>query len=393
MDPGQAQLLLLHQICFDLYENASQQFLREVRQTLPRAPPAGSAAAAPSAPAGDETMAVDGGAAAAAATADGPAASLLPPPEVLAEAARIDSILSGEVTTRLHLEFLFRNNKTDLSILRATKTATEGKVSALHSAVVFANAIMHAGTSVDVFLRENLDWLGRASNWAKFSAVATLGVIHKARPTAVLCLSDLCALRVLTRPTRGAFDPRRNANQGHLSQGHALLAPYLPQQGTSGSPYSEGGALFALGLIHANHSGEVVQMLQRSLSSAQKEIVQHGAALGLGVAAMGTDDAGASPRPAPTHCGVNALARLALTPRRRRVWRLRARWSRARQRSLRRSRPFCTPTRRWPARPPASRWAWSCSAPPRTWWCRRCSNMRGRRSTRKSSAASPSASR
>ena len=195
--PRQAQLLLLHQICFDLYENASQQFLREVRQTLPRAP-AGSAAAALSAPAaaaGDETMAVDGGAAAAAA--DGSASLLLPPPEVLTEAARIDSILSGEVTTRLHLEFLFRNNKTDLSILRTTKTATEGKVSALHSAVVFANAIMHAGTSVDVFLRENLDWLGRASNWAKFSAVATLGVIHKARTAALLYHR---ALRVLTKP-------------------------------------------------------------------------------------------------------------------------------------------------------------------------------------------------
>ncbi len=38
---------------------------------------------------------------------------------------------------------------------------------------------MHAGTSVDVFLRENLEWLGRATNWAKFSAVASLGVIHR----------------------------------------------------------------------------------------------------------------------------------------------------------------------------------------------------------------------
>ena len=61
----------------------------------------------------------------------------------------------------------------------------------------------------------------------------------------------------------------------------------------SGSPYSEGGALFALGLINANHGGEVVQQLQRSLSSAQVEIVQHGAALGLGVAAMASDDQGA----------------------------------------------------------------------------------------------------
>jgi hypothetical protein len=39
---------------------------------------------------------------------------------------------------------------------------------------------MHAGTTKDTFLRENLEWLSRATNWAKFSATAGLGVIHKA---------------------------------------------------------------------------------------------------------------------------------------------------------------------------------------------------------------------
>lgn len=27
--------------------------------------------------------------------------------------------------------------------------------------------------------RENLEWLARATNWAKFTATASLGVIHK----------------------------------------------------------------------------------------------------------------------------------------------------------------------------------------------------------------------
>lgn len=44
-------------------------------------------------------------------------------------------------------------------------------------------------------------------------------------------------LRLLTRPV----------------QGRALMAPYLPRDGASSSPYSEGGALYALGLIHANN--------------------------------------------------------------------------------------------------------------------------------------------
>ncbi len=66
-----------------------------------------------------------------------------------------------------------------LQILKNVKTASEVRNSVCHSAVIFANAIMHSGTTVDSFLRENLDWLSRATNWAKFSATAGLGVIHR----------------------------------------------------------------------------------------------------------------------------------------------------------------------------------------------------------------------
>jgi 26S proteasome regulatory subunit N2 len=38
-----------------------------------------------------------------------------------------------------------------------------------------AHALMHLGTTVDVFLRENLEWLGKATNWAKFTATASIG--------------------------------------------------------------------------------------------------------------------------------------------------------------------------------------------------------------------------
>ncbi|CAI2173556.1 5591_t:CDS:2, partial [Funneliformis geosporum] len=34
---------------------------------------------------------------------------------------------------------------------------------------------------------------------------------------------------------------------------YSFLHPYFPQDGVSGSSYSEGGSLFALGPIHANH--------------------------------------------------------------------------------------------------------------------------------------------
>ncbi|KAJ0743102.1 putative armadillo-like helical protein [Helianthus annuus] len=131
-------------------------------------------------------------------------------------------ILSGETWIQLTLQFLYSHNKSDLLILKTIKQSIEMRNSVCHSATIYANTLMHAGTTVDTFLRENLDWLSRATNWAKFSATAGLGVIHR----------------------------------GHLQQGRSLMAPYLPQSGSGGgSPYSEGGALYALGLIHANHGG------------------------------------------------------------------------------------------------------------------------------------------
>ena len=38
---------------------------------------------------------------------------------------------------------------------------------------------VYTGTTIDAFLREHLDWLGKATNWAKFTAVASIGVVHK----------------------------------------------------------------------------------------------------------------------------------------------------------------------------------------------------------------------
>jgi 26S proteasome regulatory subunit N2 len=101
------------------------------------------------------------------------------------------------------------------------------------------------------------DRLGKATNWAKFIATASIGVIHR----------------------------------GHYDQSIKLLTPYLPQHGQSGSPYSEGGALYALGLIHANHSNDKTEFLLEALRNAgNNEIVQHGALLGIGLSAMATAD-------------------------------------------------------------------------------------------------------
>lgn len=257
--------LLAFQIAFDLVENEHQAFLLNVKNLLsgleshPSKPPQQAAAASESGQDGNATASEDVQMADGAQTVNQIVQAADPNEATYAERlAKIKGILSGETSIQLTLQFLYSHNKSDLLILKTIKQSVEMRNSVCHSATIYANAIMHAGTTVDTFLRENLDWLSRATNWAKFSATAGLGVIHR----------------------------------GHLQQGRSLMAPYLPQSGAGGggSPYSEGGALYALGLIHANHGEGIKQFLRDSLRSTNVEVIQHGACLGLGLAALGTAD-------------------------------------------------------------------------------------------------------
>ncbi|KAL5711772.1 26S proteasome non-ATPase regulatory subunit 1 A [Ranunculus cassubicifolius] len=262
--------LLAFQIAFDLVENERQAFLLNVRDRLPepKSQPAVAAEHGPSEPDGAQEQAVNSGNDLTSPPEDvnmteevnTSSVHVIDPAEVAysGRLVKIKGILSGETSIQLTLQFLYSHNRSDLLILKTIKQSVEMRNSVCHSATIYANAIMHAGTTVDTFLRENLDWLSRATNWAKFSATAGLGVIHR----------------------------------GHLQQGRSLMAPYLPQNGAggAGSPYSEGGALYALGLIHANHGEGIKQFLRESLRSTNVEVIQHGACLGLGLSSLGTAD-------------------------------------------------------------------------------------------------------
>lgn len=217
--------LIAYQICFDTYDNASQEFLRKLIAGIPQ---------------DKESKALG-----------------VHETEKMSDMAKLRLILSGDLTIRLHLEFLYRNNKSDLLILKNIKNSLEARSSVYFSAVTYAHAFINAGTTSDKFLRDNMDWMAKASNWSKFSATAQLGVIHR----------------------------------GNIANSMKILSPYLPQQdgSVSSSVYSEGGALYGLGLIHANHGGEALPYLKEQLHKPD-EVVQHGACLGLGIAGMATDD-------------------------------------------------------------------------------------------------------
>jgi 26S proteasome regulatory subunit N2 len=220
--PG--RLILAYQVAFDLFESGVQEFLQTVMQQLPEGKT----------------------------------------PEEEGMYTNLRMILSGESSTKLYCEFLKRSNNVDMLILKHTKESLEPRSSIYHTALSLQNAYMHSGTGSDVFLRENLEWLGKASNWSKFTATAALGSIHK----------------------------------GNLEKGKDLLQPYLPgdDAGGTGSVYSEGGALYALGLINIGRGTHVEGYMRQKLRAFQDEVLQHGAALGLGVSGIGSQSEGGQSR-------------------------------------------------------------------------------------------------
>lgn len=257
-------LTVAYQIAFDLYDNSTQEYLAKVRDGLPaseqettesKEASTGNEAERTSHEETDRLLpeANDGD---PTPSTMGPGDKKEKMSEEHSQAFRaIRGILTGTKSIELNLEFLYRNNHTDISILNKVKDSLEARNSIFHNAVTFANAFMNSGTTSDIFFRNNLEWLGKAVNWSKFSATAALGVIHK----------------------------------GNLGQGQRLLEPYLPRDAVAaGSVYSQGGSLYALGLIYANHGSDVLDYLRDQFRKATDEVVQHGAALGLGVAGMAT---------------------------------------------------------------------------------------------------------
>ncbi|KAL8849711.1 MAG: hypothetical protein Q9221_005321 [Calogaya cf. arnoldii] len=264
---------IAYQIAFDLYDNSTQEFLKKVREKLPRSPESETAKPADSAEQTREEASEakesdqllkelnDSAGVPVTASEDGQEQkeeALSPEAQKAFDSVR--EILSGTKTIELGLEFLFRSNRTDMAVLNKIRDSLEARNSIFHTAVTLATAFMHAGTTHDKFFRENLDWLAKAVNWSKFTATAALGVIHR----------------------------------GNLGQGLKLLDPYLPKEQIAGSnpssAYSQGGSLYALGLIYANHETFALDVIRDHFKKATEEVVQHGGALGLGVAGMATGD-------------------------------------------------------------------------------------------------------
>ncbi|KAH0792118.1 Proteasome/cyclosome repeat family protein [Histomonas meleagridis] len=201
--------LLAYQIGFELAENASQKFISEVNSSLPEDP----------------------------------------------EFDTLKNIICRQVLLDQYLQFLFKNNKTDIHVIVALKDTLNNSRMLVHSSVIMAYSFMYAGTGDDNFYRNNTQWFSTGKNWALFMTIAAVGAIHI----------------------------------GHLKAALQVLQSFLNK---STPQYALGGGLFALGLIYANYTWNqtVLDKITTLMNSSQSIVVKHGGCLALGLISMGSQN-------------------------------------------------------------------------------------------------------
>ena len=167
------------------------------------------------------------------------------------------SILSGEASRKLILSTLTNKNETDMKVLKSLVASTEKAGSVVHLGVIFLNSLLNSHTGNDKFLKDNIKWVAKASNWARFCTTSSLGAIH----------------------------------MGNIEKGVDIMKPYLPGTTSMPSAYAQGGAYYGLGLIYANTNDQnILKLLMDALNKPanNKETIQHGIFLALGLVAMGS---------------------------------------------------------------------------------------------------------
>ncbi|KAL7470263.1 hypothetical protein ACHAXS_010497, partial [Conticribra weissflogii] len=267
-EAGDDGALLGLQLCFDIVDSGDRAFVAKVAGHIPKC--------------NEEAEGTQQSSSSSSSSSSQPASTNDVPrtPEQKTHFQNSHRILTGGFTSELSLSFLYKHSNADKLIMTNLKKALEergmGRNSLLHNCAVCAHGYLNAGTTNDGFLRDHLDWMKKASNWAKFSATASMGVIHASHTTEAMTLLE---------PYLPPSAPENDSNAEH------------PTVSATGG-YAEGGSLYALGLIHGSHAGscatkrsEASAFLRNHLrNSHANEVISHGAALGVGLTAFGSAD-------------------------------------------------------------------------------------------------------
>ena len=140
LDGSEDDALLALQLCFDLMETGDQHYINGVAKNLPEKTDSDS----------DESSAVS--------RSD----------EVWIRYEQALKVLTGGFASELSLSFLHKNSDSDPLIMQNLKKSLDergGRSSILHNCSVLTHSYLNAGTTNDAFLRNNLEWMKKASNW------------------------------------------------------------------------------------------------------------------------------------------------------------------------------------------------------------------------------------
>jgi len=200
---------------------------------------------------------------------------------------RIQYCLLGRVSSHLRLECLSRFTRAEMKLLEQLRQTASGSESLVHQGLMLCHGIITAGTTSDVFLRHNVDWYKRAACWAKFTGASTLGLTHRGHTENSKSSGLPRSLTIL----KNYLPPAPSLNNGDDASTNT----------STGGSYSEGGGLYAVGLIHACAPSDVVKKIflhhlanapantegaqngPDELGSSRADPVHHGAALSLGL--------------------------------------------------------------------------------------------------------------
>jgi 26S proteasome regulatory subunit N2 len=134
LDGTELESLFGLQICFDLVESGDQAFINGVAESLPTK--------------GDQSGRSD---------------------DIWTRYEKARRVLTGGLTSELAISFLHKHSDSDPLIMENLKQGLEsrggGRNSTLHNCAVLTHSYLNAGTTNDAFLRDNLEWMKKASNW------------------------------------------------------------------------------------------------------------------------------------------------------------------------------------------------------------------------------------
>ena len=171
----------------------------------------------------------------------------------------LEKILTGEISREITLKALKKFNHFDLKAQEELMKSVEKGSNIENLGVILTNSFSNSHTGNDEFIKKNMAFVSKATNWARFVATASLGVI----------------------------------NMGNVKNSRGIMRAYLPGGENAKSIYCIGGAYYAIGLMNAGtNDPELMAFFNEALNSPgnNKEPIQHGLYLGIGLLAMATHD-------------------------------------------------------------------------------------------------------